>query len=72
MKNIRVFNLKIFSFLEVKFSTYLNRRVFVMGVISRLCSVIVSLPEHLLYYLPKSSSSGIMVRTVANPSAVVL
>ena len=30
MKNIRVFYLKIFSFLEVKFSIYLNRRVFVM------------------------------------------
>ena len=32
MKNIRVFYLKIFSFLEVKFSIYLNRRVFVMKV----------------------------------------
>ena len=30
MKNIRVFYLKIFSFLEVKFSIYLTRRVFVM------------------------------------------
>ena len=30
MKNIRDFYLKIFSFLEVKFSMYLNRRVFVM------------------------------------------
>ena len=30
MKNIRVFHLKIFQFLEVKFSTYLSRRVFVM------------------------------------------
>ena len=30
MKNIRVFYLKIFSFLEVKFSVYLNRCVFVM------------------------------------------
>ena len=30
MKNIRVFHLKIFSFLEVKFTIYLNRRVFVM------------------------------------------
>ena len=34
MKNIRVFNLKIFSFFEVKFSIYLNRRVFVMLTIS--------------------------------------
>ena len=31
MKNTRVFYLKIFSFLEVKFSIYLNRRVFVMA-----------------------------------------
>ena len=30
MKNIRVFHLKFFQILEVKFSTYLNRRVFVM------------------------------------------
>ena len=33
MKNIRVFHLKIFQFLEAKFSTYLNRRVFVMWTI---------------------------------------
>ena len=34
MKNIKGFYLKIFGFLEVKFSIYLNRRVFVMtGVI---------------------------------------
>ena len=32
MKNISVFHLKIFSFLEVKFTIYLNRRVFVMEV----------------------------------------
>ena len=30
MKNIRVFYLKIFNFLEVKCSIYLNRRIFVM------------------------------------------
>ena len=30
MKNITVFYLKFFSFLDVKFSIYLNRRVFVM------------------------------------------
>ena len=34
MKNIRVFYLKIFSFLEVKFSIYLNRRVSVMNFAS--------------------------------------
>ena len=30
MKYIRIFYLKIFSFLVIKFSVYLNRRVFVM------------------------------------------
>ena len=30
MKNIRIFYLEIFPFLLVKFSIYLNRRVFVM------------------------------------------
>ena len=32
MKNIRIFSLKIFIFLVVKFSVYLNRRVFVMDL----------------------------------------
>ena len=31
MKNIRVFLSENFQFLEVKFSIYLNRRVFVMS-----------------------------------------
>ena len=31
MKNIRIFYMKIFQFLVVKFSIYLNRRVFVMS-----------------------------------------
>ena len=35
MKNIRNFYLEIFPFLVVKFSIYLNRRVFVM--LSKLC-----------------------------------
>ena len=32
LKNIRVFYLDFFSFLEVKFPMYLNRRVFVMFI----------------------------------------
>ena len=32
MKNIKFFYLKIFIFLMVKFSLYLNRRVFVMDI----------------------------------------
>ena len=31
MKNIRISSLKNFIFLEVKFSVYLNRHVFIMG-----------------------------------------
>ena len=31
MKNIRIFYLKIFHFVVVKFSIYLNRNVFVMN-----------------------------------------
>ena len=41
MKNIRVFLPENFQFLEVKFSLYLNRRVFVMmayGLSSKGCS----------------------------------
>ena len=34
-KNIRVFLSKNFQFLEVKFSIYLNRRVFVMPIMAR-------------------------------------
>ena len=36
MKNIRFFYLKIFIFWVVKFSVYLNRRVFVMKISSLL------------------------------------
>ena len=43
MKNISVFYMKKVQFLEVKFSVYLNRRVFVMF------SSVFSLPAFLLY-----------------------
>ena len=36
MKNIKFFLSENFKFLEVKFSIYLNRRVFVMLCLSRL------------------------------------
>ena len=44
-----------FQFLVVKFSIYLNRRVFAMDALNLidtiwLCSVIVALPGHFLYY----------------------
>ena len=41
MKNIRVFLPENFRFLEVKFSTYLNRRVFVMRSRDKEIKVIV-------------------------------
>ena len=56
MKNIRIFYLKLFQFWVVKFSVYLNRRVFVMSLFSgasgRRCFVIVAFPKciHLIYY----------------------
>ena len=52
MKNIRVFYLKIFSFLEINFSIYLNRRVFVMTsvkpvpYIGSVCSLAKYSPVH--------------------------
>ena len=36
MKNIRIFLSENFHFLVIKFSVYLNRRVFVMTVLQRL------------------------------------
>ena len=41
MKNIIFFSFENFQFLEVKFSVYMNRRVFVMGASRMLCFVIV-------------------------------
>ena len=43
MKNIRTFYLKIFLFLVVKFSVYLNRRVFVMNSSYSLRLIILKL-----------------------------
>ena len=44
MKNIRVFLSDFFQFLEVKFSIYLNRRVFVM----------IAPDKALFFFQPKS------------------
>ena len=41
MKNIRVFHLKNFSFLEVKFFIYLNRGVFIMNNVIKHCCVFI-------------------------------
>ena len=48
-KNIRNFYMKIFIFLVVKFSAYLNRHVLVMPSFDaqrRLCFVVVVFPEN--------------------------
>ena len=39
MKNIRIFHLKIFIFLVVIFSVYLNRHVFVMRTVFFILSI---------------------------------
>ena len=44
MKNIKVFLSEKFQFLEVKFSIYLNRRVFVM------CAFFVSKGNRIYFY----------------------
>ena len=50
MKNIRVFVSEIFQFLEVKFSIYLKRRVFVMCA-SWLCHFLDMLTYYITYTL---------------------
>ena len=55
MKNIRIFYLKIFLFSVVKFSIYLNRRVFVMGYRNR--KILVTLNLHVPQSLPSNFSS---------------
>ena len=49
MKNIRIFYLKIFIFLVVKFSVYLNRHAFVMDL--QLYMVFVVIKCLVFYYM---------------------
>ena len=49
MKNIRLFYLKIFIFFVVKFSVYLNRRVFVMSFVGRTCQKVHFFSSYDLY-----------------------
>ena len=51
MKNIRIFYLKIFPFLVVKVSIYLNRRVFVMVYIFLSCLIIEPVVGFLKIYM---------------------
>ena len=46
MKNIRVFLSENFQFLELKFSIYLNRRVFVMSINPLTCETRIDKPCH--------------------------
>ena len=48
MKKIRIFNLKIFIFLVVKFSTYLNRRVFIMEAFKAFSGTLYEGPAKVL------------------------
>ena len=59
MKNIRIFYLKIFIFLVVKFSMYLNRRVFVMNLILSTCKKV-----HFLTLRPKYDVESLMDQSV--------
>ena len=43
MKNISVFVSENFQFLEMKFSMYLNKRVFIMGGFDNSCHIIIKL-----------------------------
>ena len=54
MKNIRVFLSENFQFLEVKFSIYLNRRVFVMMSSSPPIGGIICYTGKLLFGFRKS------------------
>ena len=55
MKNIRVFYLKVFSFLEVQFSIDLNRRVFVMPPVLKYLIVynLLNFPPILIKFVSK-------------------
>ena len=54
MKNVRIFYLKMFLFLVIKFSIYLNRRVFVMATTTCITGYFVSKVLVILNMVPKS------------------
>ena len=60
MKNIRIFHLKIFIFLLVKFSVYLNRRVFVMISIDILSQFFIN--KHMLWVLIRCTLQRIIYK----------
>ena len=60
MKNFRIFLFENFQFLEVKFSIYLNRRVFVMMSINLMCYFVFQC----LVIKPLSSNFDSCMRTM--------
>ena len=71
MKNIRIFYLKIFNFLVVKFSIYLNRHVFIMFFLFLhenilFCGYSVEVLQqgkHIKYYMYMSALSYLELRS---------
>ena len=55
MKKCQSFYLKIFSFLEVKFSIYLNRRVFIMPFLTTLTGALLILAQKRIISKEKKS-----------------
>ena len=64
MKNIRVFHLKMFCFLEVKFTMYLNRHVFVMChsklIVLRFILSTIQNRRQIFTFTDKINSSGLL------------
>ena len=58
MKNIRIFYLKIFIFLVVKFSEYLNRRVFEM--VNQNKTLTFRIKRQVKNVLPKNVESSVV------------
>ena len=59
MKNIRIFYLEIFPFLFVKFSIYLNRRVFIMT--SQKHAYTMLTPLNPTFYVEKLGFTGVNI-----------
>ena len=66
MKNIRVFYLNIFQFLEVKFSMYLNRRVFVISYDVSICDLLFTFLAHQVSFENESILKDLVSRGTAS------
>ena len=54
MKNIEGFLSENFQFLEMKFSMYWNRRVFVMGLFARQPEILHTFTDNKIHFLKRS------------------